>query len=568
MDGGRYFAIRGRLEAVAGGVAVVAGARGVDSSGLIPGRDRGEGPGRPLVLAVIGETNAGKSSLLNSLFGRAVCPVDALPERGPVVWYGSTGPSELPAGMTRRRLPDDERLRGFEWIDTPGANGMDRGGRELLLGCCAKADGILAVIHSANPWEPATWDLLARFGEGMLERTLVVLQQTDRIDPADLPVLRSHLRELALRKVGRELPVVAVSAARAWQAWSAAENPPGRAAWAASGFEVLEHELATRVCEAAPRIAELREWWSRAVEVLRAAEERIEEGARGVEGQGRFLAEVESELNRERDGAIEGLDEGVVGFDRAERRIRGWLSRRLGLLPSFIRCLVGDDSGPGLDRMLVSECADAAQRQAESDINGIEGQCARFWAGLEPRTRDQLAVDIGGFERVREQLDMARGRFVERCAEAVATQAAEIRPGVILADDLRGRQRLLAGLFGVLLVFFAAAGATGAMGRPEIAWWLLAAAAVVLVVTAVVGWTSKRVVLRVLDECLRDGIGELGPSVHGAWVDEVRGYFARFSRTLDPLRRRVADSRGDLQPELEQWNGLFLELQAVGQEIG
>ena len=129
MDGGRYFAIRNRLEAVARGVSGITRRHGVDDSGLAGVDGQGRGPGRPLVLAVIGETNSGKSSLLNSLFGRAVCPVDALPDRGPAVWHGKTEPAETPPGLVWRELPQDKRLQGFE----EGLEACELGAPFLLL---------------------------------------------------------------------------------------------------------------------------------------------------------------------------------------------------------------------------------------------------------------------------------------------------------------------------------------------------------------------------------------------------------------------------------------------------
>lgn len=565
MDGGRYFAIRKRLGAVVRGISEIARWRGIDDSALVgPGS---ASAGRPLVLAVIGETNSGKSSLLNSLFGRAVCRVDALPDRGPAVWYGKSRPAELPPGMSWSEMPQDGRLEGFEWFEAPGLNGMNRDAHKELLGWCAGADGILVVIHRSNPWEPTTWDMLARFDEPMLDRTLVVLQQVDRGDPVDLPVLKNHLRELALRKIGREVPVVPVSAAGAWSAWGD-QGELERGKWRSSGFEALEQAIRSRICETPERFEEVRGWWSKAVEVLRATEERIEEGARSVEGEGRFIADVETELDFAREKLVEALEPGVGGFDRAAQRIRGWFSRRLGLLPSFVRCLAGDHSGARLDHLVVKECAAAARLQAESDIDWIEGECARLWEGIEPRARDRLALDVGGFGPVKEQLASARERFIERCAGAVAARAAELRPGSLLVEDLRSRQRMLGGLFGVLLVLATVAGTAGAMDHPVIAWWTLGVAGILGIATSIVGWTSRRMVLRQLDDLLFDGLAGIGPRVHDKRVDEVRGYFARFGRTFDPLRRTVARSRGDLEPMLEQWNGLFLELQAVGQEIG
>jgi hypothetical protein len=384
MDGGRYFAIRDRLEAVVRGVAEIARQRGIDDSALAATDGGGRGPCRPLVLAVIGETNSGKSSLMNSLFGRAVCPVDALPDRGPAVWYGNSGSLPTPPGLVRKELSQDERLRGFEWIEAPGLNGMEVAARKQALQVCAGADGILAVIHLANPWEPSTWDMLARFDEPMLERTLVVLQQVDRGDPADLPVLRNHLRELSLRKTGRELRVVPVSAARAWGAW-AKEGAPDAEKWRSSGFETLEREIHGRICETPERFEEIRGWWARAGDVLRATEERIEQGARSVEGEGRFIADVETELDFAREKLVEVLEPEMPGFESTEQRLRSWFSRRLGLLPSFVRCLAGDHSGARLDRMLVEECAGAARKQAQADVDWIEGECARLWESVEPR---------------------------------------------------------------------------------------------------------------------------------------------------------------------------------------
>jgi hypothetical protein len=474
----------------------------------------------------------------------------------------------LPDGWAWRELPDDDpRLRGFEWFEAPGLNGMDAGQRKRLLEWCGRVDGVLMVIHRANPWEASSWDMLAHFDPSLLDRTLVVLQQIDRGDPADLPVLRNHLRELSVRKIGRELPVVPVSAARAWQAWQAGEVPEARP-WGESGFAGLEREIRERLCETPERFRELRSWWSRTVEVLREAEDRIEEGARAVEGEARFVAEVESEVDASRERMAGQLGQEIPEFERSALRVRGWFARRLGILPSFVRCLAGDHSAVQLDRMLVRECAAEARQRAEIDADLIEGECARLWGSLEPRTRERLGLDVGGFEPVRGRLVEARERFIEGCMAAAAQRAADIRPSSLLVEDLRSRRRLLTALFGVVLVLAAAGGIAGATGHSPIDWWLLGAAGVAGIGAAVAVWASRRVILRSLDEVLLDGVAGLGPDMHGRRVDELRGYFAHFSRSLDPLRRRVAGSRGELQPMLEQWNGLFLELQAVGQEMG
>ncbi len=85
--GRRYFATRDRLGSVVSGVRVLGEEVGVDVAHL---EDEGEflaGLRDPFVFVVCGEINAGKSSVLNGLFGEDFCEVGELPTTDEVKTY-------------------------------------------------------------------------------------------------------------------------------------------------------------------------------------------------------------------------------------------------------------------------------------------------------------------------------------------------------------------------------------------------------------------------------------------------------------------------------------------------
>src|SRR5438128_635313 len=80
----------------------------------------------PLLFVAVGEVKAGKSSLLNALFGQEFAKVDVLPatDRVYIFRHGDEEKSvEVSTRLTERYLPI-EFLRDFNVVDTPGTNTM------------------------------------------------------------------------------------------------------------------------------------------------------------------------------------------------------------------------------------------------------------------------------------------------------------------------------------------------------------------------------------------------------------------------------------------------------------
>ena len=86
MFGEEYFKTRKRLTDVVLRVLTLAEKTGAEKQPLLD-NDITKGLSNPFLFVVCGEVNAGKSSLLNGLFGQDVCKINVLPETDRVQWY-------------------------------------------------------------------------------------------------------------------------------------------------------------------------------------------------------------------------------------------------------------------------------------------------------------------------------------------------------------------------------------------------------------------------------------------------------------------------------------------------
>src|SRR3981189_2716185 len=149
----------------------------------------------PLLFVVVGEVKAGKSSLLNALFGQEFAKVDVLPatDRVYIFRHGAGENSvEVSPQLTERYLPIPF-LEDFNVVDTPGTNTMVPEHQTITEGFVPRADVVLFVFSVTNPWSQSSWQLLDLVQKKWLKNVVFVLQQADLRDPAEIEVIHRHL---------------------------------------------------------------------------------------------------------------------------------------------------------------------------------------------------------------------------------------------------------------------------------------------------------------------------------------------------------------------------------------
>jgi tetratricopeptide (TPR) repeat protein/GTP-binding protein EngB required for normal cell division len=188
----------------------------------VPAGRAAEAFDRPLLVAVMGEFNAGKSSFVNALCGEEVAPTGVTPTTatvnvlrhgaktgGRVLFHDGTtrelGPTSVAPFL--RELGDAEAaavraveifhpldaLRRVEIVDTPGLNSIrpehERVARDFLV----EADAIVWVFAAGQAAKATERDALA-LARSAGKRVLGVLNKVDRADEAEVRAIVRHVQ--------------------------------------------------------------------------------------------------------------------------------------------------------------------------------------------------------------------------------------------------------------------------------------------------------------------------------------------------------------------------------------
>jgi hypothetical protein len=221
---------------------------------------------RPLRLAVLGEMNAGKSSLANLLAGIESLPTAVISNTTiPTLLYYAREPEIFIAyhGGRRERLRGEHaqprraifrievglpslRLRALQILDLPGLADARSGGPEVDL-ALHRIDAALWCTMSTQAWkesERVAWSMLPR---RLHRRGILVSTHCDLLrEPADRKKLLARLHE----DVGTSFrSIVLLSTTEALRVMGGDRQGLAGAQWLASGAEALGGELVSMLSE-------------------------------------------------------------------------------------------------------------------------------------------------------------------------------------------------------------------------------------------------------------------------------------------------------------------------------
>ena len=216
---------------------------------------------QPLLLAVLGEFNAGKSTLVNAYVGAEVAPTGVVPTTATLNLLRAGAERRVRVvrrdGTTREGAFDEARALlaaaskdgeggGVDrveialpsetlervWIlDTPGTNALDPAHEALAQEALVRADAVLWIFSAGQAGKESEGRMLARLAAS--RRAVVpVLNKADRLSTDELLAVRAQL-SAALPHLRVE--PIAVSAREALRARLAGDD----AAYEASGFPAL-----------------------------------------------------------------------------------------------------------------------------------------------------------------------------------------------------------------------------------------------------------------------------------------------------------------------------------------
>jgi GTPase Era involved in 16S rRNA processing len=526
----------------------------------------------PLLFVVVGEVKSGKSSLLNALFGQEFAKVDVLPatDKVYIFRYGSEEKQvDVTPKLSERYLPI-RFLRDFNVVDTPGTNTMVAEHQTITEEFVPRADLVLFVFSVVNPWSQSAWDLLKFVQKKWLKNVVFVLQQADLREPTEIEVIRRHLSDTAMQKLGFAPPIFAVSARKALLAQTTGVDK--KRLWEESQFASLQEQVNLVVTESAARMFKLRSTRQTArlllddiTSEIRGSIDIIARDEARLKRVSHFLQARKEQTQRQVAGLVRGVEKAcrdcaAQGTKLLEEKLSFW--RTWQIIWSRKRWQRDFQMQIEMNlRQNVEPQVEQAVQLLEIDLRGLWPQLHDMLDTLlEKELRSQVPKTIPDFARQRrELLQGVHLALIERgSGKPVEEQLAQ------LFQETSARLRLPAGV--------AAAGGIvaliAAMSSAAVADVTGLVAFGAVVASAMVALTQRKKILGAYQKQMERKCAELTQAIEQQLNRAIDIFYSEVANVFHPLEAFCTVQRRQIEPGLRRAEELQGKLDALAPRLG
>ena len=344
----------------------------------------------PFVFVVVGEVNVGKSTFLNALFGQDFSSTGVVPTTGKILFFRHGDEHNVvPITPTLDEVyaPVDF-LRDFHIVDTPGTNSVENEHQMITERFVPIADLVIFVFSAMNPWGASAWQFLEKVHREWMRHVVFVLQQSDLRSPEEIQVITDYMGQLTRQRFGRDFPLFAVSAKKAFLARNAGIER--ERLLQDSGFHALEAHISSIVRHNTARLNKLASTMRLARQILDSMRERFVLGMHQAKRKTGVLQELQTERELQVDRTLKKI---LPALDATERDYHESVMRVAGLAS---------------DALTTRKAFQRKAAQEEEAENGARPQSLdhRLFQELQHRTGDRwrqvslvLEEDVHQFER-------------------------------------------------------------------------------------------------------------------------------------------------------------------------
>ena len=510
----------------------------------------------PLLFVAVGEVKSGKSSLLNALFGQEFAKVDVLPatDRIYIFRFATEEKSvDVSPQLTERYLPIPF-LRDFNVVDTPGTNTMVAEHQMITENFAPRADLVLFVFSVTNPWTQSAWDFLGLLQQKWLKNVVFVLQQIDLREPAEIQIIRRHLQDTAMRRLGFVPSIFAVSARKALLARTTGVDK--EQLWRESDFGALEEQINLIVTESSARMLKLRSTLQTGRVMLGEFASLLRESVEVIARDEARLSRVDLLLQARKDQTMRQ----VAGFLREiEQACRDATSQGTKLLHeklSFWRTLRLIWRREQAPRDFQTEIETKLKQTVQPKIKHTVRLLETDLRGLWPQLHDMLDQRLGS--EVRSQVpqtipDFAgqRRELLQSIQLALAERAAGTSIEQLLAQmfqETSTRLRLPAGVAAAGGIIAGIAAFTSA-AVADVTGILAASAAAIGTLVAL---RQRRKILRAYEEQMRTKRSELVKAIEQQLQQAIGLFYQQVGAAFQPLAAFCVAQRRSYEPLLQR----------------
>ena len=353
----------------------------------------------PFLFVVMGEVKAGKSTVLNALFGREFCRADVLPATDRIYLFKyATEAKDVPVNehLTECYRPNIF-LRDFNIVDTPGTNTIVAEHQRIAEEFVPMADLVLFVFSITNPWGASAWTFLDLIHKRWKKNILFILQQADLRSPEEVEAVRNHLDQTAREKLGSSPPIFAVSAKTAFLAKTG--DPAQREQLLAqSHFDELERYIGETIAGGESRGGKLRSVCQSAQVIVRELAEKakgafatIHKDNERIQQLGGVLEERKEQSLRQVGGVLWSL---AQNFERTQRKSEELLLERLSWGRTFQLIFRKQKWHTEFQESIDQQLRDTLKRQIANSIELLETDLKGVWQQLHESIQKTFAAEL------------------------------------------------------------------------------------------------------------------------------------------------------------------------------
>ena len=527
----------------------------------------------PFLFVVAGEVKAGKSSLLNALFGKDFCRVDVLPatDRINVFKYGEQAHDVSISPSLIERYQPISFLRDFNIVDTPGTNTIVADHQTITEQFVPQADLIIFVFSVVNPWGASAWQFLELLQKRWLKNVIFVLQQQDLREPEEVEAVMQHLRQTAMTRFGQAFPIFPVSAKKAFL--SKTSGVDKERLWTESKFGPREDYINQTVGTGEVRRSKLKSVAQTAQIVLKDLSDQARSSQKIIAADREQLVQLSASVTQMRkhsDLQVEGFLRGIdTAYSRVQQQGEQILQEKVNFWKSF-KLVFGKDSQWQIEfqRNVESMLRAAITKQMEHALGLLEGELKNVWITMHEKlqlnfgdeARKQLGAGMPEFndqrKRLIERIDVA---LVENMADSEIEKQLEN----LFGDAVTGA-RLPVGAVaaGGLLTIIAAHIATAAV---------VDVTGTLAVITAAVGTLvavgKRRKVIETYRAQMSAKEVELTQAIGDLIRQAIDVFYQKLGQVYQPLEVFCNVQEARYQPMLEKVNGLEKSFQKIDAKL-
>ena len=525
----------------------------------------------PLLIVAVGEVKSGKSSLLNALFGEPFAKVDVLPatDRVCIFRYGEKERSvEVSQDLIERYLPI-RFLCDFNVVDTPGTNTMVAEHQRITENFVPRADLILFVFSVVNPWTQSAWDLLGFLKKKWLKNVVFVLQQADLRGPAEVDVIRRHLQDTAMQRLGFAPPIFAVSARDALLARTTALDK--ERLWNQSQFGPLEEQINLIVTESEGRTLKLRSACKTAQVMIDEIADELTTSLEVIGNDEARLERAEAFLQARKEQTLRQVGALLRGVEQAcrEGAVQGLklLEEKLSFWRTWKIIWARERWQQEFQNEIEAKLRQSVQQQAENAVQLLETDLRTLWPQVHDMIDQQLHGDlqkkipkaIPDFVRQRRELLQS---IQLALSERVSDKTVQGKLAQLLRET-SARLRVPAGVAaagGIVALIAAMTSAAVA----DVTGVLAASAAVV---GTILVFSQRRKILRAYEQQMEAKRVELFQAIEQQLNHAIDLFYKEASTAFQPLAAFCAAQRRMHEPSLQRAEELQQKLAGLNSRL-